>query len=83
MILNGLYNGTFSVLERSLNLRSKNHQLIASNIANLDTPEYKAFKMDVSDALKPKHSNVLSVDTTHSNHLSPSPEGSTDVRIKP
>jgi flagellar basal-body rod protein FlgB len=39
-------------LERSLNLRSMNQKLIVSNIANMDTPRYKAFKMMVDENMQ-------------------------------
>jgi len=42
-----LFGKTMASLERSLNLRSLNQKLIVSNIANMDTPNFKAFKMMV------------------------------------
>jgi flagellar basal-body rod protein FlgB len=39
----GIFNQTFSVLEKSMNLRSQKHNLLVSSIANMDTPNYKAF----------------------------------------
>lgn len=68
MSLKGLFHDTISALERSLNLRSRNHQLIASNVANLDTPNYKAFKM-VMDEVTDTHCPSLSLEKTHSGHL--------------
>lgn len=69
MKLNGLFNDTFSALERCLNLRSRNHRLIASNIANLDTPDYKAFKMAITEAVDARRGHSLQADRTHSDHL--------------
>ena len=48
---NPLFSKTLTTLERSLNVRSMNQKLIVSNIANLDTPNYKAFKMMVDDKM--------------------------------
>jgi len=38
----GIFRGTIPVLEKALDLRSRKHNLLVSNIANKDTPNYKA-----------------------------------------
>jgi flagellar basal-body rod protein FlgB len=48
---NGIFGGTFSTLEKVLDLRSVKHNLIVSNIANVDTPNYKAFDLIVEEEL--------------------------------
>jgi flagellar basal-body rod protein FlgB len=50
----GLFNQTFSVLEKSMNLRSQKHNLMVSNIANMDTPNYKAFDILVEEEMGKK-----------------------------
>lgn len=52
METNGLFNGTIPLLERAMDLRSRRHHLLASNIANLDTPGYKAFDIMVEEELR-------------------------------
>jgi len=47
----GLFNQTFSVLEKSMNLRSLKHNLMVSNITNMDTPNYKAFDILVEEEM--------------------------------
>jgi flagellar basal-body rod protein FlgB len=47
----GLFDQTFSVLEKSMNLRSQKHNLLVSNIANADTPNYKAFDILVEEEM--------------------------------
>ena len=47
----GIFSETFSVLQRSLDLRHMRHNLIVSNIANADTPHYRAFDLMVKEAL--------------------------------
>ena len=47
-----LFSETISFLERSLNLRSRRHQVLAANIANLDTPNYKAFDLIIEEEFK-------------------------------
>lgn len=41
-----------SVLGNALNLRTQRHQMLASNIANADTPNYKARDFDFSHAMQ-------------------------------
>ena len=51
MQTNGLFRDTISLLERSLNLRSLQHRVLASNIANMDTPNYKAVELAVAEEM--------------------------------
>lgn len=46
-----IFGGTISLLEKVLDLRSLRHNLIASNIANVDTPNYKALDLDFKKEL--------------------------------
>lgn len=48
----GIFDKTFSILEKNLDLRSVKHNLIVSNIANMDTPNYKAFDLIVEEELE-------------------------------
>lgn len=47
----GLFDGNLALLERALSLRSAQHRALSANIANADTPHYKAFEVAVEDAL--------------------------------
>ena len=47
-----LFSETISILEKSLNLRSKRHHVLAANVANIDTPNYKAFDLAVEEEFK-------------------------------
>ena len=51
MPTNGIFRETISLLERSLNLRSLQHRALASNIANMDTPNYKAVEIAVKEEM--------------------------------
>lgn len=42
---------TIAILEQSLNLRARNQQVIAGNIANAETPGYSARKLNFEDDL--------------------------------
>lgn len=47
-----IFDKTIGLLENVLDLRSKRHNLILSNIANQDTPHYKAKDLSFIDELK-------------------------------
>jgi flagellar basal-body rod protein FlgB len=62
----------FQFHQAALNLRAARQELIASNIANADTPNYKAKDIDFTSALQGAlqgSSEKLSVATTASGHL--------------
>ena len=76
----GIFSQTISFLERSLDLRSRKHDAIVSNVANIDTPNYKAFDVMVEDELqKLDRSSVagegLRLKTTRTNHIETSGNG--------
>lgn len=61
-----------SVYTQALNLRTQRHQLLASNIANSDTPNYKARDIDFSKAMQTAISGRmggLGMAVTASGHL--------------
>lgn len=47
--------------ERALALRAYRQQILASNIANADTPGYKAVDFDIHEALRNGHSTASSI----------------------
>ena len=52
----------------ALNIRNKRNDIIASNIANAATPNYKARDINFLDEFK-KVTNNGEIKTTHSNHI--------------
>ena len=52
----------------ALNIRNKRNEIIASNIANAGTPNYKARDINFLDEFK-KVTNTGEIKTTHSNHI--------------
>lgn len=66
-----LFGGNFPLVEKSLSLRARRHELIVSNIANADTPNYKSFDMMVDDELQKstQSSGTVRLSTTNPNHL--------------
>jgi flagellar basal-body rod protein FlgB len=71
MKMNALFGQTMASLERSLNRRALNQKLIVSNIANLDTPNFKAFKMvaDEAPATIDGNSPPLTMTRTQAAHM--------------
>lgn len=57
--------------ETALNLRGQRQQLLASNIANADTPNYKARDIDFSSAMKSAMSRPTSSASLSTNGPSP------------
>lgn len=46
----GIFNTTtIPALEQSLSFAQRRHELLAGNIANIDTPEYRSRDLDVGD----------------------------------
>lgn len=65
-----LFNKTIDVLSGMLDYRAKRHQVILSNISNLDTPGYKAadltFRKDLQAAQKTAdHTRLVRTDSRH------------------
>lgn len=70
-------DNVLGIHEQSLKLRAKRTELIASNLANADTPGYKAKDIDFQAALKQATSgtSVGQMKTTHTKHFSTSMDG--------
>lgn len=66
-----LTDPTMRLLERALDLRAERHALIASNIANAETPHYQATDIEFEGALKEVMSrrNLPASGRTHPRHL--------------
>lgn len=81
---NGIFNQTISILERSLDLRSIHHRVLASNVANMDTPNYKAFELVIEEEMnkKPGNSRNIPIAKTHADHFPIRPQPRSDVTLK-
>ena len=55
--------------EQALQLRARRAEVLASNIANADTPGYKARDFDFHKVLKQEVSSVERMAVTHSRHI--------------
>lgn len=65
----------------ALRMRAKRTKILATNIANTDTPNYKARDISFADTLKNvSNASAAALHTTHKNHLSNKPD-STQVSV--
>jgi len=80
MGIQNLFGGNFPLMEKSLSLRARRHELIVSNIANADTPNYKSFDLIIEDELQKTaaDSSQIALKTTRPNHLRTSAGGTAD-----
>ena len=69
-MLNGI-GADFRFFQDALNLRAHRQEMLASNIANADTPNYKAVDVDFSKVLQGAQASrgQIAVDTTSPGHL--------------
>ncbi|NBJ68409.1 MULTISPECIES: flagellar basal body rod protein FlgB [Clostridia] len=64
-----LFSGTIQTLEQSLNYASTKNRAISSNLANLDTPNYKAKDVTFKNYLLKELSQPLQAKRTNSKHF--------------
>ncbi len=67
------FESYLGVHEPALHLRAKRAQILASNLANINTPNYKARDIDFTAALKSARSGpgARSMHVTHAMHIQP------------
>ncbi len=64
----------FGIHAKALELRSRRAQVLAANLANADTPNYKAKDIDFKSALKGAAAQQgVSLKTTNSRHIGTAP----------
>jgi len=81
---NGLFRDTIFLLERSLNIRSLQHRVLSSNIANMDTPNYKAVELAVAEEINRNQDSASSVQLvqTQAGHLPLKHSSADHVKLK-
>jgi len=79
-----LFSNTIANLTRSLDLRSIQHKALAANIANMDTPNYKAVELEVAENMKKNKGSVpgLRLARTHSAHIQLSSHRADNVHLE-
>jgi flagellar basal-body rod protein FlgB len=77
------FNNTFKMLESAMNVSKQRHSLLVSNVANLDTPGYKAkdldFKSTMARALN--DSQRMDIIKTDAGHMGQSPGSSISADV--
>ncbi len=78
----GIFGGTMPVLEKVLDLRTQKHNLIISNVANMDTPQYKTFDLIVEEEIKKTMENesTVAMAKTQPGHILPKREQSGNIK---
>lgn len=74
------YNDIVNKLARDLDVRVKRSELIGSNIANIDTPSYKARDLKFQEELTGEIGR-LDMKTTHTKHMTELSEGSAPLEV--
>jgi flagellar basal-body rod protein FlgB len=70
MPIKSLFGKTYHLLERSLDIAKLRHGVIASNVANLDTPGYRPKEINFDKALKDaQEKNPVDLARTHPLHF--------------
>ena len=64
-----IFGGAISQLERGLNFSALKGKVISQNIANVDTPNYKAKNVDFKEVLANAQSSSLEAYRTDSSHI--------------
>ena len=66
-----IFGSSFSLLSKVLDLRSQRHTVIASNLANVETPGYKSIHLEFEDELKKAlpETDTLNLAKTHKEHM--------------
>ena len=84
MPTDSLFSGTIATLAKSLNLRSIQHKALASNIANMDTPNYKAVELDVAEKMNKSKGSVPGIQLvrTQAAHLQFRSDRADNVQLK-
>ena len=73
MPINGIFTTTVDVLGKTIDLRAKNQNLLASNIANAETPNYTPkvldFESELQGALKSGRQGRQAQTVTNARHI--------------
>ena len=81
MIVN--FNNAFGIHDNALLLFERRTQLLSENIANADTPGYKARDIDFDKVLQKTRNDAVKLNTTNKNHISLSSQAfSADVQFR-
>ena len=79
-----LFSGSIAALQKTLNMGSLRHKVLTANIANIDTPNYKAFEVVMEDELKKngRPSHPIQMVRTRLEHLTGRNQSAPNVKVK-
>jgi flagellar basal-body rod protein FlgB len=77
-----MFDNIFGIHQQALLLRGQRVGVLAANLANLDTPNYKARDFDFYATLSGVEDAPLPLRVTQSAHLALGPSGDTGVDLK-
>ncbi len=63
------FDNALGLHPQALQLRARRSEILASNLANADTPGYKARDFDIDKLLREAKTPTLPLKSTHSNHI--------------
>lgn len=63
------FSNALGIHEQALNVRSQRAEVLANNLANADTPGFKARDFDFKAALNQASNNQVKVQTTQGGHI--------------
>lgn len=73
MQIEGIFSDTINLLGKSVDLRAKNQTLIASNVANAETPNFVpktlVFEQELQGAIKSNHAGQSQTHAPHARHI--------------
>ena len=70
------FDSALGIHDKALNVRARRAEMLASNIANAETPGYKAKDIDFRAALsQAAEAQASKLKTTHTNHISTGTSG--------
>jgi flagellar basal-body rod protein FlgB len=66
-----MFDNLFGIHEQALHLRAYRSQVLASNLANADTPGYKARDFDFKAMMRQQSPSPVRLVATHRGHIEP------------
>jgi flagellar basal-body rod protein FlgB len=78
----GSLDKALGIHSQALSLRGQRAQVLASNLANADTPNYKAKDMDFKSAMSRAQGQTIDPKRTHAGHLTAPGEAAAGTDLK-
>ncbi|VBB42465.1 putative Flagellar basal body rod protein FlgB [uncultured Desulfatiglans sp.] len=79
----GLFDGTIQKLCHALDLRSIRHNMIVSNLANMDIPAYKPFDLVIREEMGKDRGEALPLLQSQPGHMALAGAGHSSLQLAP